>query len=205
MVLHPNEFLDGSREDVCEPKERPLHHFLPWALTASHWSVPEASVEDESLKTHLENPREMKIHARIFFFFYALPIIVQWTWSEKLVTISFLLKWTLLPFLLSVWKAGMPFPWWGILAPPCGIQPEFRGGGLHPCRGPRRDAQVHIALLPDRTVHISGEKQSGWRWGGKQIFGHFFFFLSSDHASVLKISPVHFQTLSSLLSSVVVW
>lgn len=140
-----------------------------------------------------------------FFFFYALPIIVQWTWSEKLVTISFLLKWTLLPFLLSVWKAGMPFPWWGILAPPCGIQPEFRGSRLHPCRGPRRDAQVHVALLPHRTVHISGEKQSGRRWGGKQIFGLFFFFLSSDHASVLKISPVHFQILSSLLSSVVIW
>ena len=36
---------------------------------------------------------------------------------------------------------------------------------------------------------------------GKQIF----FFLPSGHASILKISPVHFQILSSLLSSVVIW
>ena len=37
----------------------------------------------------------------------------------------------------------------------------------------------------------------------KQIFGLFFF--SSGHASVLKISPVHFQILSSLPPSVVIW
>ena len=166
-----NSWMAAERKMSVNPRSPPAT-FCPEPSPPSTGLFLKASVVEEPLKIHLENPREMKIQARIFF--DTLPITVQWTWSEDLVT-SFLLKWMLLTFLLSVWKAGIPFPWWGILAPLCSVQPEFRGGKLHPCRGSRRDAQVHGALLPDTTVHISGEKQNGWRWGGETDFWSFFF------------------------------
>lgn len=176
MVLHPNEFLDGSREeDVCEPK-KPPGHFLPWALTSSHWFVPESKYGVRNSEDTFGKSKRNENSGKDFF--DTLPIIVQWTWSEDLVTTSFLLKWMLLTFLLSVWKTGIPFPWWGILAPLCSVQPEFRGGELHPCRGARKDAQVQFTVLSFLTPPSTslGKNRMAGGEEGKQIFGLFFFF-----------------------------
>lgn len=150
-----------------------------------------------NLRGHIWKIQEKWKFMQKFFWLFKHHCLVNV--GQNLVTASFLSKGMLFTFLLSVRRPGKPFPWWGVLAPPRGTQPEFRSGELHQCHRPRRDAH---------HLHLAGKTESGWR-GGREtcyfLFDCFSFFSSSGCASFLKISPMTFHILNSLLPSMVIW
>lgn len=87
--------------------------------------------------------------------------------------------------LLLVWKPTNTFPWWGVLALPCGT--KFQSGELHKCHHCHQ-AQTQRCMYPCVKNKMFEEQKP-------VLFSLFLV----NWASLLKISPMDFHIISYFL------